>query len=72
MTLPEKYYNLEAHERMLQSIANGEMLMGGEEVYDFRKDEADISKRVKASAPARPKQEEHLSQSAVSGRERQL
>lgn len=48
VTLPEKYYNLEAHERRMRSIANGETIAPEDTSYDFRKDEADIKNRQRA------------------------
>jgi len=66
VTLPDKYYNLEAHERMLRSIANGDTLPGDEGIYDFRLDEADISRRARAAAVPTSKNEDHLTYEAVS------
>lgn len=64
VSLPDKYYDLAAHERQKQSIAMGDALLPLEG-YDFRKDEADIKQKTKAG-PAKTRLEDELSQEAVS------
>ncbi|KAL7010013.1 hypothetical protein EMMF5_000032 [Cystobasidiomycetes sp. EMM_F5] len=64
VTLPNKYYDLAAHERKLRSIADGETLLPLDGTYDFRQDEADIKIKTKA-APVKVRPEDELSYEAL-------
>jgi hypothetical protein len=65
-TLPKKYYDLEGHERRMRSIANGETVAAeDDDLYDFRKDEADMKSRYTQSKKPTRGMDEELSQKAL-------